>query len=107
MQASLRSPTKVTLARQDTALVACCGALYVFGGCLRDSMEGRDRVDSQDLIMFKPNLSKSVSSVSCSLVRTGAPECRLCQFVNLHCTCIDSTLAEVLFILPIIAATLH
>ncbi|BDA51072.1 probable leucine-zipper-like transcriptional regulator 1 at N-terminal half [Coccomyxa sp. Obi] len=65
----LAPPSEVTLARRDTALVACCGALYVFGGCIQESRDGGDRLASQDLIVFKPDLSNH--SVQCSLVQTG------------------------------------
>ncbi|BDA51071.1 probable leucine-zipper-like transcriptional regulator 1 at N-terminal half [Coccomyxa sp. Obi] len=64
------SPTEVTLARRSAALVACCGALYLFGGCILESTESSDRVASQDLILFIPNLSDL--SVECSLIQTGS-----------------------------------
>ncbi|BDA51070.1 probable leucine-zipper-like transcriptional regulator 1 at N-terminal half [Coccomyxa sp. Obi] len=64
------APTSdVTLARQDAAMVACSGALYVFGGCIQEAREGSDRVASNDLIVFEPNLS--IFSVQCAVIQTG------------------------------------
>ncbi|BDA51067.1 probable Tip elongation aberrant protein 1 at N-terminal half [Coccomyxa sp. Obi] len=66
------APTaQVPLARRDTALVACHGALYMFGGCVQEDRKCTDRVASQDMIILTPKLSRH--NVECALLQTDQP----------------------------------
>ncbi|BDA51068.1 probable Tip elongation aberrant protein 1 at N-terminal half [Coccomyxa sp. Obi] len=68
-QAPLAPIPGVAMARRDTALVACCGNLFFFGGCIQETRLGSDLVASQDLFIIRTR--QNPLGVQITLVQTG------------------------------------
>lgn len=55
---------------REAALVSCCGAMYMFGGC-EEQGSGSVKCACNSLVMFKPRQQGGVMIMDCKIVTTG------------------------------------